>query len=206
VNYLFEFDLLPPVDVLYSEEARAGSDLKYQPPQVHGVFVSHAHMDHAGHLGLIDPTIPVFVADGTRRLLNAIETCGSQKYGEHDWRHVDDGKGVKVGQVEVVPLPVDHSIPSAYGFVIHTSAGTVVYTGDFRMHGPRASATHEFVNRASEEKPEALVMEGTRAGPDPRKNFSEDGVRTSVDDLLGSTGLPALVGCYPREVDRLTTL
>ncbi|MCI4361083.1 MAG: MBL fold metallo-hydrolase [Thermoplasmata archaeon] len=170
------------------------------------MFVSHAHMDHAGHLGLVDPTIPVFVPDSTRRLLDAIESCGSQKYGDHDWRRLEDGKGVKVGGVEVVPLPVDHSIPSAYGFLIHTSEGTVVYTGDFRMHGPRAAATHEFVRRAAEEAPEVLVMEGTRAGPDPRRNFSEEGVRSGIDDILGKTELPALVSCYPRDVDRLTTL
>ena len=59
---------------------------------------------------------------------------------------------------------------------------------------------------ARAERPIALVMEGTRAGPDPRPNFTEQGVREKVDGLLGRTGRPAFVSCYPRDVDRLTTL
>lgn len=206
VKDLLEFDLLPRIGGLYSEEALFGSDLRYRPPEVHGVFVSHAHMDHAGHLDLVDPKVPVYVGAGTKTLLDAIEGSGSRKYGEHDWRIVPDRKPVRVGGTEVVPFPVDHSIPSAYGFLIHTSEGCVAYTGDYRMHGPRAALTHDFLAAAARERPIALVTEGTRAGPDPRTNFTEQGVREKVDDLLGSTERPAFVTCYPRDIDRLTTL
>jgi len=116
------------------------------------------------------------------------------------------GDPVKVGRIEVVPLPVDHSIPGASGFLIRTSEGTVAYTGDFRQHGPRASETRAFVAAAAAERPVALVTEGTRAGPDPRRQFSEEGVRAGVDTLLGKTDRLALVSCYPRDLDRFATL
>ena len=206
VKDLLEFDLLPRVDGLYSEEALYGADLKYRPPEVHGIFVSHAHLDHAGHLDLVDPSIPVHVGAGTKHLLDAIEGSGSRKYGDHDWRVVEDRRRVKVGSVEVVPFPVDHSIPAAYAFLIHTSEGCIAYTGDFRLHGPRAAQTVAFLEAARAERPIALVMEGTRAGPDPRPNFTEQGVREKVDGLLLRSRRPAFVSCYPRDVDRLTTL
>jgi ribonuclease J len=201
-----EFGLLPRVDGLYSEEALVGSEIRPSDPEFQGVFVSHAHMDHAGHLNLVDPRIPVYASEGTRSLLEAIEASTFTRYGEHDWRTMAYGTPVKIGRIEVVPLPVDHSIPGASGFLIRTSEGTVVYTGDFRQHGPRAAETRAFVAAAAAEHPVALITEGTRAGPDPRRQFSEEGVRSGVDSLLGSTDRLALVSCYPRDLDRFATL
>jgi ribonuclease J len=201
-----EFGLLPRVEGLYSEEALAGSDLRPTDPEFQGVFVSHAHLDHAGHLNLVDPRIPVYASEGTRTLLQAIEASTFTRYGEHDWRTMAYGTPVRVGRIEVVPLPVDHSIPGASGFLVRTSEGTIVYTGDFRQHGPRGAETHAFVAAAAAEHPVALITEGTRAGPDPRRQFSEEGVRSGVDSLLGSTNRLALVSCYPRDLDRFATL
>jgi len=206
VKDLLEFDLLPRVEGLYSSDALADSDLPYRPPEIHGIFVSHAHADHAGYLRLVDPAIPVYVGTGTRRLLEAIETSTPMKYGEHDWRVFEDRRPVKIGNFEVVPFPVDHSIPFAYGFLVRTSEGTVVYTGDFRHHGPRAADTHEFFAAAAREKPAALIIEGTRAGPDPRRNLTERGVREAVDGVLSRSSTLALACTYPRDLDRLCTL
>jgi ribonuclease J len=206
VKDLLEFDLLPRVEGLYSEASLYKADLKHVPPEVHGVFVSHAHFDHAGYLQHIDPTIPVHVGTGTKTLLDAIETSGNGTYGEHAWHVLPEKGRVKVGGLEVETFPVDHSIPWASGFLVHTSEGTVAYTGDFRAHGPRAKDTHAFLAAAGAASPSALIIEGTRAGPDARKNFSEQGVRDGVDQILQKDGRLAIASCYPRDVDRLTTL
>ncbi len=47
--------------------------------------------------------------------------------------------------MNITPFHVDHSVPAAYGFIIYTSAGPVVYTGDFRRHGPLSNMTEEFL-------------------------------------------------------------
>jgi ribonuclease J len=203
---LLEFGLIPRVPGLYSREALADADLTYRAPEVHAIFISHAHADHAGHLNLVDPEIPVYVGEGTRVLMDAIDTSTSTKYGEHPWKTFADRAPIKIGRIEVVPYPVDHSVPFAYGFLIRTSEGTLVYTGDFRHHGPRASDSHEFFRAAAEESSAGLLIEGTRAGPDVRHNLSESGVRTSVDRILEDHDGLALACTYPRDVDRLTTL
>jgi ribonuclease J len=207
IRDLLEFDLIPWIPGLYSREALAGMEERYEEPSVHAVFVSHAHIDHAGYLEHLDPEIPVHVGAGTRTVMDAIEQSSTMmKYGRHHWRLFSEGTPVAVGNLEVVPLPVDHSVPHAFGFLVRTSAGTIVYTGDFRQHGPRAGATRAFLERAAEESPVGLITEGTRAGPDPRKDFSEAGVRAGVDEVLGRAKGLALVTCYPRDVDRLSTL
>ena len=203
---LLEFDLIPRLSGLYAREALGDGELPYAEPEVHGVFVSHAHADHAGYLDLIDPAIPVHVGEGTRTLLSAIETSTRMKYGTHPWEVFRDLVPVRVGRIEVVPFPVDHSIPFAYGFIVRTSEGTLAYTGDFRHHGPRAPDTHAFFEAVAAEKVDALLIEGTRAGPDPRRNLSEDGVRSGVDRVLERCSELALACTYPRDVDRLRTL
>jgi ribonuclease J len=97
-------------------------------------------------------------------------------------------------------------VPFAYGFLIRTSEGTLAYTGDFRHHGPRAQDTHAFLRAAAEENPAGLLIEGTRAGPDTRRNLTESGVRSEVDRLLERHEGLALACTYPRDVDRLMTL
>ena len=203
---LLEFGLIPRVPGLYAREALADADLAWEPPRVHAIFVSHAHADHAGYLHLVDPDIPVHVGTGTRAMMEAIETSTRMKYGPHPWKTFHDRTPVRVGRIEVVPFPVDHSIPFAYGFIVRTSEGSLVYTGDFRHHGPRADDTHEFFRAAAEERPAGLIIEGTRAGPDARRNFSEGGVRAGVDRLLVKRSTLVLACTYPRDVDRLVTL
>lgn len=206
VKDLLEFELLPRLEGLYSDEALNGSDLKPTDPEFQAVFVSHAHMDHAGHLKLVDPRIPVYASHGTRALLHAISESTATKYGDHAWPTLDYGKPVQIGHIEVTAYPVDHSIPGASGFLIRTRSGTVAYTGDFRQHGPRGGDSVAFFEAAAAAKPDALITEGTRAGPDPRKQFTEEGVRTGVDALLGRSKHLAVVSCYPRDLDRFTTL
>jgi len=206
IKDLLEFGLVPRLEGLYSPEALAQADLAYRAPEFHAVFITHAHADHAGYLRFLDPSIPVYVGAGTRQLLAAIENSTSQDYGDHDFRIFHDGAPVRVGSMEVVPYPVDHSIPFAYGYLVHTSEGSFAYSGDFRKHGPRAEHSTRFFDAVAREKPAVMAIEGTRAGPDPRANLSEGGVRDHVDHILRDTADIALACTYPRDVDRLTTL
>jgi ribonuclease J len=206
VKDLLEFDLIPRIPGLYSREALHGADLPYEAPLIHAVFITHAHFDHAGYLKHIDPDIPVYLGEDTKVLLDAIQTSGRGGYGHHPWKILTPRAPVRLGNLEVVPHPVDHSIPGAYGYIVRTSAGTIAYTGDFRQHGPRAALTEEFLRAAASEQPAAFVTEGTRVGPDPRKNFSENTVRTEVDRVLEATSDLVLGTCYPRDIDRIGTL
>ena len=62
----------------------------------------------------------------------------------------------------IEPYRVDHSLSGATGYIIHTSSGTIVYTGDFRFHGRREKETIAFMEACKETKPDLLIIEGTR--------------------------------------------
>jgi ribonuclease J len=105
-----------------------------------------------------------------------------------------------------LPIHVDHSIPGAYGFIIHTSEGTIIYTGDLRLHGPVGRMTEEFVAKAVEEHPIALICEGTRVGQEEsRKLHSEIEVRDAANKLVSSTSKLVTTSFYGRDIDRMNT-
>ena len=105
--------------------------------------------------------------------------------------------------------PVDHSIKGAGAFLIGTSSGTVVYTGDLRMHGLHGAITREFVSSARAEDAYAMVIEGTRVRKNSdsshsHSNATEEEVRDAADAILaGIGGELAIADFGPRNVERL---
>ncbi|MFQ6054337.1 MAG: MBL fold metallo-hydrolase, partial [Candidatus Bathyarchaeia archaeon] len=203
----FEFDLLPELRGLYAEDQLQGTGLEYIEPEYDAVFLSHAHVDHVSHIRFLDPQIPVYLGAGTMLFMEAAEeTGGYAGYGEHPYRLFRTGDRIEVGDVEVEPVHVDHSIPAAYGFIIHTSSGAVVYTGDLRRHGPRSDLTDDFLERAEEAEAAALIAEGTRmVVEEGRRNYSEREVKERGAEIVSGTEGLVLVTHYSRDVDRLRT-
>jgi len=203
----FEFGLLPKLKGLYAREQLRFTDVSYVKPRFDSVFLSHAHFDHVDHVGFLDPLIPVYLGVGTKLFLESMEaTSGFCNYGEHRYRTFRTGDKIKVGGLVVEPIHVDHSIPAAYGFLIHTSEGVVVYTGDIRAHGPRRDMTEEFIDKACACEPVAMICEGTRmVEKERRRNYSEGEVRRLSDGVVSSTNKIVFVTRYSRDMDRFRT-
>ncbi|MCW3983204.1 MAG: MBL fold metallo-hydrolase [Candidatus Bathyarchaeota archaeon] len=88
---------------------------------------------------------------------------------ERDFRTFKFGESFKIKHLTIEPYQVDHSLPGATGYIIHTSSGTVVYTGDFRFHGRREKKTQEFMDACRSAEPDVLIIEGTRIDSDSDK-------------------------------------
>ncbi len=200
----FEFNLLPKIVGLYAKELLAFTDLPYIKPKIDAVFLSHAHWDHVNHIQFLDPDIPVYLGEGTKLFMESMEKTSSFcNYGKHQYRTFRTGDKIKVGGIVVEPVHVDHSIPAAYGFLIHTSEGTIVYTGDLRAHGPRKDMTEEFAKKARESEPVAMVCEGTRmVEKEGRKNYTEEQVEKLSDRIVTSTNNIVFITRYSRDMDR----
>ena len=204
----FALGLLPKLPGLYSQEKLDRAGFPYEAARFSAAFISHIHYDHTNHLRFLDPAIPVHLGIGTKIILDSWEiTTRGMDLQAHDYRTFRTGASVPVDGVEVEPIHVDHSAPAAYGFLLHTSAGTIAYTGDLRQHGPHAEMTQDFIEAARTNEPVALITEGTRVAPeDPRENFTEALVRSkSIDTAREAAGKAVFATFYPRDVDRIRT-
>lgn len=206
----FEFNLLPRLPGLYAEDKLTHTELKHEEPSYDGVFISHAHADHVTHIQFIDPEIPVYTGAGTKLFMEAMEKTSSYaNYGNHDYRNFRTGDKIRIDSLEIEPIHVDHSIPAAYGYIIHTPEGCIVYTGDLRAHGPRHDMTQEFLEAAKYNEPIAMITEGTRmARRGKRRHLSESQVLNGVVKICREADTDGKTVFYthsPRDMDRLRT-
>lgn len=202
----FEFNLLPKIEGIYAKKKLRFTDLKYNEPQIDAVFLSHAHMDHIGHITFLDEKIPIHCGQGTKIFIRSLEETSSTNCGKHPYKTFRTGQKITLDHLEIEPVHVDHSIPACYGFIIHASEGTLVYTGDLRAHGPRSDMTEEFMEKARESEPVAMVNEGTRmVEVERRKNYSEAEVEEMSNRIISGTEKLVFITHYGRDVDRFRT-
>jgi len=204
----FEFDLVPKVPKLYSSDMLKLTDLKYEKPDVDGILISHSHSDHMNHISFLDESIPVYMGHGAKQILDIYSKLYPSfcDYGEHDMHTFKSGDKLKIKHLEIMPIHVEHSIPGAYGYIIKTSKGNIVYTGDLRLHGPKKALTEEFVKKAALAKPYILLCEGTRMNYETEHNFTEEEVNKKVDEIIKNSKGTVFTYFSMSNVDRFNSI
>jgi ribonuclease J len=198
--------LLPRLEGLYAEEQIRLTDIPYKTTNYDGVLVSHAHVDHVGYLNFLDESLPVYCGETSKTILGALLDSGGTDVNPSSFKGFRTGDKLRIGSLEIEPIHVDHSIPGAYAFIIHTTEGTVVYTGDLRLHGPAGKMTEEFIAKAAEEQPIALLCEGTRVGQEEsHKLHSENEVKEAAQKIVSNTSRLITTSFYGRDIDRINT-
>lgn len=121
---------MPGVDIVIPDF----SYVEKNQEKLRGVVLTHGHEDHIGGLSyfLKKFNVPVY---GTRLTLGLVEG----KLKEHGLLEtvklnvVTPRQTVKLGCMAVEFIRVNHSIPDAVGMAIHTPAGVLIHTGDFKV-------------------------------------------------------------------------
>jgi ribonuclease J len=195
---LKELGFLPKIKGIYSDE---------KSPDVDAVFISHAHMDHSAYVSFINREIPVHCGETARIILQALSEMRRADFEfnveDIDFRTFRTGDKIAIGHVSVEPVHVDHSVPGAYGFIVHTSNGAVVYTGDFRAHGVKPQMTRDFVEKAKKAEPAAVVTEATNMTG--ASVSSEVEVENKLNSIVGQTDGIVLADFAYTDVDRFNS-
>lgn len=212
----------------YAKHSRYGSGDHKKDTAVDGVLLSHAHVDHCAYIHYLRPEIPVYCSEESKLVMQCFQDTGgreeyvmykenykavakkgeksrakSSKDREERERNivtVKPGK-FKIDSIEVEAMPIDHSLPGVYGFLLHTSEGSVGYTADIRYHGRRKKDTEAFVERCAAERLDHLLCEGTRIDVDKPSKTEYDMERGVAEKIEGTRNL--VVCTYPtRDLDR----
>ena len=190
IEELIELNLIPnedniPISNLYTREFKNTNnktnlgDQNY-PSNLDGILISHSHKDHYFGLSFVNRTIPICTGEVTKKII--IASCKSAKFSLDNnfeglnWQTFRTGDILYFKEMRIVPFHVDHSIPAAYGFIVYSSVGPIVYTGDFRMHGPLSHMTREFIDEIKNNK----VCLSIGDLPQEQKNIILEGVKVLI--------------------------
>ena len=196
---LQELGILPQISGVYKFDQ--------SPLETNAVFLSHGHLDHSAYLSFIKRQIPVYCGETTQIILQSLSEIrrADMEFNVADinFKVFRTGSKIQIDNLTVEPIHVDHSIPGAYGFLIHTSNGTIVYTGDFRDHGAKPEMTHEFVAKAKEAEPIAIITEATNMSGATVSDEAE--VEAKLYKIASQTDGIMLAEFGYSDIDRLNT-
>ena len=121
---------MPGVDVVIPDFTY----VEQNADRVRGIVITHGHEDHIGALAYLlkKVNVPVYATrltvgliEGKLREHGILESCRLNV--------VKPRQTIKMGCMAVEFIRVNHSIPDAVAIAVHTPAGIIVHTGDFKV-------------------------------------------------------------------------
>jgi len=205
--------LIVDCGVLFPEENQPGIDLilpdfsyiRDRLADVIGLVFTHGHEDHIGatpYLLRERGDIAIYGSALTLALVTA-------KLKEHRisplTREVKEGMREDIGPFEVEFVAVNHSIPDALAVAIHTKAGTVLHTGDFKMDqlplDGRITDLRTFA-RLGDEGVDLFLVDSTNADV-PGFTPAEREIMPALNRVIAATKKRVIVASFSSHVHRV---
>ena len=183
---------LPDTDPVIEDEELVACAFAGRPPAA--VLFTHSHGDHLGLHAHIPADVPAYMGALARELaLWLAEWLDShsreKRSGEERtpllkrMRVFSPGRWLRLApELEVLPIPVDHSALDAYMFFIRAGDKKLLFTGDFREHGIQGEGGRLWAALREQVVPhgvDVLVTEGTMLGR--VREAAQNPVRTEAD-------------------------
>ncbi len=127
-----DMDSTPGIDLIMADTAW----LTANKDRIDAIFITHAHEDHVGALGLLWDRIGAPIH--CRKFTGALARMKMEERGlPTDAIHIHEPRPetVQAGPFQVQFVPISHSIPESSALIIDTPAGRIVHTGDFKLDG-----------------------------------------------------------------------
>jgi ribonuclease J len=193
---------LPGIDTIMPDI----SFLEQERQNLVGLVLTHAHEDHFGAIIDLWPKLrcPIYATSFSAALLEA--KCASERNPPKiPVTVVSSGGRIDVGPFNVEFIPVAHSIPESHALAIHTVAGTVLHTGDWKIDPTPITGVPTDERRLRELGDAgvlALIGDSTNAVRDGRSP-SEAAVAKAIAEIVNSAKGRVAVTTFASNVARL---
>lgn len=175
-------------------------------PKMHGVVLSHSHLDHYGLADQLHPDVPVYLGEEAARVLEAAAFFSPVTRSPRLAGYLHDRSPLRLGPFTVTPFLADHSAFDAYSLWVEADGRRLFYTGDIRAHGRKS----RLFDRLVAHKPEAdvLLMEGTnvRAQPHTSPQSTEHDVEDNLLETMRATSGLVATFSSAQNLDRLVSV
>ena len=110
------------------------SYLEANKDKIRGLVITHGHEDHIGAIPYLlnKINVPIYATPLTIGLITG-KLKENRLLGSTKLTTVTTGEHVRLGCMDIEFINVNHSIPDAAALAIHSPAGTIVHTGDFKI-------------------------------------------------------------------------
>ncbi|MBB1570127.1 ribonuclease J [Arachnia rubra] len=200
--------------VLFPEDRHPGVDLilpalgllSDRLDDIRALVLTHGHEDHIGAVPYLlkqRTDIPVYGSKLTLALV-------ASKLKEHRIRgyrliEVKEGERHQAGAFGLEFFAVNHSIPDGLAVALHTSAGTVLHTGDFKMDqlplDGRITDLRAFA-RLADEGVDLFMPDSTNAET-PGFTPLEKDIEPSIARVFDQAEKKLIVACFASHVHRV---
>mgnify|MGYP001793815822 FL=1 len=206
VGVTFGGDDTPGIDLVTPDPAF----LEDQGDRIDGIFLTHAHEDHIGAIGLILPRLqtraPIYATAFTAHLAQA-------KLIERGLKNTSIqvlplGASIEAGPFKVSYITLTHSIPEPNALAIDTPLGTILHTGDWKIDPEPQLGEQtdiEALTALGDEGVLAMVCDSTYVFVDGESG-SEGVVRRNLIELIGGLTGRVAVTTFASNVARVATV
>ena len=184
------------------------SYLRSSGKPVRAVILTHGHEDHVGGLPYLLREVEVEEVWATRLTLGFVKS----KLDEHGLGRattlreaMPGSKPVEIGPFKVEFIRVAHSIPDAIAVVIETSAGRIVYTGDYKIDHTPVDDIRTDVGRLAElgNRGVDLMLGDSTNAERPGTTPSERRVGEAFRQIVPLREGRVLVACFASNIHRV---
>jgi ribonuclease J len=196
---LFEYGqdiVIVDMGLSYPDESMLGIDyvipdttyLEDKKTRIRGVVITHGHLDHIGAIPYLISKLG-FPTIYTLKLTSGMIEKRLEEFGlagKVKIITVTAADILRLGNFRIELFRVNHNIPDGVGLAIHTPAGTVVHTGDFKFdQTPVGDLPADFgkIARLGNEGVLALFSDSTNAEV-PGSTVSEREVGKVIDSIF----------------------
>lgn len=183
------------------EQTQIRSDAAEWCKGVDALFLSHAHADHYGFLGLLPQDTPIYATEETFAMLALDGILGDDPTEHLEKRPLTSGQSCEVADIKVTAYIVDHSAYGACAFLIECDGKRILYSGDIRLHGVKGVLYKNLPKDI-----DYLLLEGTnvlRVGNNPTERDIEN---QFVEAFNEAPDALHLVWCSAKNIDRICAL
>lgn len=172
--------------------------------KIDAILISHSHLDHIGFLKYASDKIPIYLGDGTERIIFVSNIFLPYfEIRNKIYKKIKSQRKEIIGDFNITPFSVDHSAFDSYAYLVNFKNINILYTGDFRLHGRNPEMYKRMVEALKGVKIDYLIIEGTHIETIEAGYKTEEDVENEIYEHIINTPNMVLANFSPQNVDRL---